>query len=310
MKTLCLAIVLVFPLAAHDPLAQRIAHTNPTLANPTIGHGAAGEGNNVQSLLETGSLDTNLYFLHRGTIPPKGGVGHHFHNQCEEMFIILDGEAEFTIDGRTSRLKGPVGAPCRMGHSHAIYNPTDKMVQWMNINVSAMKGTYDAFDLGDGRSNVQQLDPVPVFITLRLDQMLLRPFNNMNGGTGTAMYARSLGTSIFSGPWAYVDHLVLPPGAATGAHFHNEVAEVYYVMNGEGTMAVAGQVRGGPPAETAKIKNGDAIPIQLSEIHSVQNTGTAPLEFMIIGISRDSAKRVDSIDYKGAPAPREGRTAR
>ena len=36
------------------------------------------------------------------------------------MFVIFDGEAEFTIDGRTSLLKGTVGAPVRMGHSHAI----------------------------------------------------------------------------------------------------------------------------------------------------------------------------------------------
>ena len=26
-----------------------------------------------------------------------------------------------------------------MGHSHGIYNPTDKPVQWMNINVDATK---------------------------------------------------------------------------------------------------------------------------------------------------------------------------
>ena len=95
-------------------------------------------------LLDAHSLDTNLCFLHRGILEPKSGIGHHFHNQCEEMFVIFDGEAQFTIDGRTSVLKGPAGALCRMGHSHAIYNATDKPVQWMNINVSAMKGTYDS----------------------------------------------------------------------------------------------------------------------------------------------------------------------
>src|SRR4051812_7909965 len=66
---------------------------------------------------------------------PGGGVGHHFHNQCEEMFIIFDGQAEFTIDG-TSTLRGTVGAPTRMGHSHAIYNPSNQAVEFMNMNVT------------------------------------------------------------------------------------------------------------------------------------------------------------------------------
>ena len=122
------------------PLAQRIAHTDPAKArvSPSV-HVGAGPMN-IQSLLENDATDTNLWFLHRGTIEPKGGIGAHFHNQCEEMFVILDGEAQFTIDGHASLIKGPAGAPVRMGNSHAIYNPTDRRVQWMNINVAAIKG--------------------------------------------------------------------------------------------------------------------------------------------------------------------------
>ena len=44
-----------------------------------------------------------------------------------------------------------MGAPCRMGHSHAIYNPSDKPVEFMNINVAQIKGHYDAFNLNDAR---------------------------------------------------------------------------------------------------------------------------------------------------------------
>ena len=84
------------------------------------------------------------------------------------MFVIFDGEAQFTIDGRTSTLKGPAGAPARMGHSHAIYNATDKPVEWMNINVTAFRGVYDAFDLSDGRVGAP-LDPIPQFMTMQLD---------------------------------------------------------------------------------------------------------------------------------------------
>src|SRR5512132_2007847 len=166
MRPIVFAIILTLPAAARETLAQRIVHTDPASYRAAKAvHGGAGQLN-YMSLLDAHSLDTNLYFLHRGVLEPKSGIGHHFHNQCEEMFVIFDGEAQFTIDGRTSLLKGPAGAPCRMGHSHAIYNPTDKPVQWMNINVSAMKGSYDAFDLDDSRVDVQ-LDRIPVFMAMR-----------------------------------------------------------------------------------------------------------------------------------------------
>jgi mannose-6-phosphate isomerase-like protein (cupin superfamily) len=288
--------MLVLPVAAREPFAQRIVHTDPAKYRPAKAvHGGAGQLN-YMSLLDAHSLDTNLFFLHRGVLQPKSGIGHHFHNQCEEMFVIFDGEAQFTIDGRTSLLKGPAGAPCRMGHSHAIYNPTDQPVEWMNINVSAMKATYDAFDLADSRVDVP-LDPIPVFMTMRLDRALLRPITSTAGGKGTVQSRRALNTSVFTSPWAYVDHLVLPPGGATSPHLHREVAEFYYVMNGQGTATVSSA---GQP-ETAQIRRGDAIPIQLNDIHSFENGGTEPLEFLIVGVSRDSTRRVDLVEGENLP---------
>src|ERR1051326_4671900 len=186
-----LGALALLPLNAVESLASRIAHTDPAKYRPSPSVHAGAGSLDYMALFDAHSLDTNLYFLHRGIIEPKSGIGHHFHNQCEEMFVIYDGEAQFTIDGRTSQIKGPAGAPCRMGHSHAIYNPTDKPVQWMNINVALDKGNYDAFNLGDGRQDVQ-LDPIPVFMTMRLDQKLLRPVTEMDHGKGTAQYRRAL----------------------------------------------------------------------------------------------------------------------
>ena len=46
----------------------------------------------------------------------------------------------------------------------------------------------------------------------------------------------------------------------------------------------------------AAIRNGDAVPIQLSDVHSFDNTGNQPLEFLIVGVAREMGKDVDTVD--------------
>lgn len=282
---------------SHLPLAQRIVHYDPVKVrkSPAV-HDGAGVMN-IGSLLENEHTDTNLWFLHRGNIPPKTGVGHHFHNNCEEMFIVLDGEAQFTIDGHTALLKGPAGAPVRMGHSHAVYNATDQPVEWMNINVSAIKGVYDAFNLGDSRATAQ-LEPIPTFMTLRLDRSLLRPAAALNGGKGTVQARRALDASVFLGPWGYVDHLLIPPGASIGPVTDAESGGLYYVLAGEGTVTVG--------SETASIKAHDTVPLNFNQTRAFEATGNAPLELMAIGVVKGASRRVQIVERNPYAGPGRG----
>ena len=270
-------IGLVTLLASCAVSAQTVVHTDASkFRHLTAVHQGAGTMD-FGPLLGPDSLGTNLLFLHRGVIQPHSGIGAHFHNRCEEMFVILDGEAEFTVDGRTSLLQARSGAPARLGHSHAIYNPTDKPVQWMNINVGLTK-VYDNFDLDDARVGAA-LDKVPTFITMHLDRSKLKPVDKMLGGTGTVMYRRVLDPSIFSTSWSFVDHLMIPAGASVGSDVAADMSSFFYVLEGEGEVTVDGK--------TAPIRSGDAIPVKLGQAKAIANNSNAALELMVVGVARD-----------------------
>jgi mannose-6-phosphate isomerase-like protein (cupin superfamily) len=261
---------------AHVPVAQRIYHTDLSNITPAHSHGSVGL-RKCQLLVPAGALDVNLIFINRCQMQPGGGVAEHFHNTVEEMFTILNGEAEFTIDSHTSLVKGPAGAPQRLGHSHAVYNPTNELVDYINIDISATKGHYDAENLEDSRDKVTQKDEIPQFTVMRLDKALLKPVTSYHGGQGTVRYRRALDPDEFLTNWAYMDHLLIPAGASEGLHYHTGVEEIYYVMDGDGQLQLDGEI--------APIHKGDAVAVRFNEPHGFVNNGSADLELMIIGVS-------------------------
>jgi uncharacterized cupin superfamily protein len=162
----------------------------------------------------------------------------------------------------------------------------------MNLNVSLIAGVYDAFDLGDTRAGAP-LDPVPTFMTMRLDRALLRPAGARERGAAPAAASptavvsrRLLGPSVFSTTWAYVDHVLVPPGATSPELAHTAVGEAYYVLAGNGTVTVKGA-----SSEAAPIHTGDAIAIRIGESSLFANTGSEPLELFVMGVASDIAAK-------------------
>ena len=289
------------------PLAERIGHTDQTkaFASKNVHQGTGTLY--IQTLLGRGAI-TGLNFMHHGPLMPKSSIGHHFHTNSDEMFLILDGDCEFTVNGQTALVKGPVGVPCKSGNSHAVYNPTSKPVDWVNFNVAVVnpaeaagygpaaggggfqrRGAYNysadptgLFETADDRVGAT-LEKKPTFIyTLQLTKDLLRPVVNMDGGKDTVFYRRALGHGSFESNWAFVDHLLIPVGSSVGRHFHSGVDEVYFVIKGKGKVHVND--------EWADIAYGDAVPVRAGEIHSLESSETDPLELIVYGVALEKGK--------------------
>jgi mannose-6-phosphate isomerase-like protein (cupin superfamily) len=286
LLAIALAAPLVMPadgqVGGTRTLAQRIGHYVPGKARQAekVHEGAGSMA--FGPILGADSLSTNLIFMHRGVINPHSGIGQHFHNYCEEMFVILDGpDAQFTINGRTATLPTPSGAPDRRGSSHGIYNPSDKPIQWLNINVGMTK-VYDAFNLGDDRVGAR-LDKVPQFVTMHLDRALLGAPSAALAASGDVKWRRALGPAVFFTPWSFVDHILIGAGGRIAPAASPSMSVAYYVMKGAGRVTVDG--------ETAQIKEGDAIPVDLNQSQSFAQSGSEPLELLAFGVAKDMAAK-------------------
>lgn len=278
------AIFLFLTITALNSFSQsfdkRVVHNNPSNYRVLSGvHAGAGQMK-FTGMIGNQVLSTNFLYLHAGEIPDKAGIGEHFHHTIEEMYVILDGEAEFTINGRTSKIKGPAAVPCKMGDAHGIYNSSGKTLRWLNFAVSTIKGRGDNFDLGDDRVGAS-LDPVPQFVSVQLKKESLKPNNAAYPGNGV-LYRRILGPDVFSTAWDHVDHVIIPAGSITGPRQLEGFEEVYYVVKGSGTITIK--------SDSASIKADDSFYALLGETVKISNNGKDDLELLVIGIATSRQK--------------------
>lgn len=281
MNRIILLLLTVIALPAAAQLNKRVIPNDPSKYRLLSAvHAGAGQMK-FTGLIGSQTLGTNFLYLHAGEIPDKAGIGQHFHHTIEEMYVILDGEAEFTINGHTSKIKGPAVVPCKMGDSHGMLNTSGKTLKWLNFAVSTTKGRGDNFDLADNLVG-RKLEPIPQFVSGQLKRELLKPKNVAYAGNGV-LYRRILGPDIFSTSWDHVDHVVIPAGVTAGPRQLEGIDEVYYIIKGSGTASIG--------SESASLKADNAFYGSVGEAVKFTNTGNEELELLVIGIATSSQQK-------------------
>ncbi len=89
-----------------------------------ISHG--GEGIIQKSrVLSSRDFETNIDFIDYIIVPPNTTIGLHAHGENEELYIILNGSAEMTVESKNMQVnKGDIIIN-RRGMTHALRNNTD-----------------------------------------------------------------------------------------------------------------------------------------------------------------------------------------
>lgn len=238
-----------------------------------------------KSLFEKDAFDTPWWFVHSAIIPPGGGIGHHRHDHCEEVFVTVDNASRFTHNGRTAEVVGGAAVPVRLGESHAIYNHTNKETRFFNFNVTEISKPADSFDFGDDRSKapVESVDRLPIG---RLDRRLL-DFKRMNSGKGVVGSRIIWDWRDFRTNFGYIMHCLLPPDSSIGYHRHETMEEVFIVINGKGRVTSNG--------ESIEVTTGDAILNKMGEAHGLYNDSKDFLEIIAVSVTMEKGK-LDCID--------------
>ena len=259
---------------------MRIAHAPGEDEKESRGiHGGPG-GAIFKALFEQGDFQTPWFFVHSAYILPGGGIGHHRHDNCEEIFVTVDNASQFTHNGRTAEITGGAAVPLRRGESHAIYNHTDQKTRFYNFNVVMQGLDADGFDFGETRVDVplESMDRLPIG---RFDRSVLQ-YKRLHGGKGQAGRREIWGPHDFQTNFRLLVHCLLPAGTSIGQHRHKTMEECYIVMNGSGRITAGN--------ETEEVHAGDAVLHPPEEPHGIYNHTQADLELFVVGVSTEKGQ--------------------
>lgn len=82
---------------------------------------------------------------------------------------------------------------------------------------------------------------------------------------------------LLAGMIPMVNWASLPAGKSFAAHYHEDMQEVFVIVNGNGTFAVDN--------DSVVVGRQDVVVVPVGAVHRLENTGNVPLEYVVFGVS-------------------------
>ena len=105
----------------------------------------------------------------------------------------------------------------------------------------------------------------------QLEQMESEVRENMRGGKGRAIIRHQASGLALPAHCRLVSVITLEPGSSIGYHVHEKETEIFSFFSGTGIVDDNGEVK--------QVKAGDCVFTPNGAGHSVENTGSEPLQF-------------------------------
>ncbi|MBD0742684.1 cupin domain-containing protein [Streptomyces sp. CBMA152] len=70
-------------------------------------------------------------------LPPGGVSGEHRHSRTEELYFVLRGRGEITLDGRAHPVRPGTAVLTALGRRHALRNTGRRPLSWLVIEIPA-----------------------------------------------------------------------------------------------------------------------------------------------------------------------------
>ena len=93
---------------------------------------------------------------------------------------------------------------------------------------------------------------------------------------------------LVQGQVMMVNWSLLPIGKSFQAHYHEDMQEVFIILNGRVMMTVSG--------DADELSQGDAILIDPREIHEMKNICDESVEYIVFGISTEAGGKTVVIE--------------
>jgi mannose-6-phosphate isomerase-like protein (cupin superfamily) len=74
----------------------------------------------------------------------------------------------------------------------------------------------------------------------------------------------------------FLNEVYIAPGEKFGAHMHSDIEEVFYFLDGEGTMQIEDEVQ--------PVTHGDRVIVPTHQVYLLENTGDKLMRFVCFGV--------------------------